>query len=125
MNVLFDLESLTEWSSAHQKVESDEAGRPKRSRQVVKILGISDEQVLDYTVRDDGVSWTLVSSRQQRAQDARYALIPEGDTTRVRFELTVGPLVPLPGFLIRTGAKGLMDRATEGLRKRVLDVKGR
>jgi hypothetical protein len=33
--------------------------------------------------------------------------------------------VPLPGFLIRTGAKGLMDRATEGLRKRVLDVKGR
>ena len=34
MDVLFDLESLTEWSSAHQKVEileRDEQGRPKRN----------------------------------------------------------------------------------------------
>ncbi|KMO70668.1 SRPBCC family protein [Mycolicibacterium chlorophenolicum] len=128
MDVLFDLESLTEWSSAHQEVEileRDDQGRPARSRQVVKIVGISDEQVLDYAVHDDGVSWTLVSSSQQRAQDARYTLVPEGDTTRVRFELTVDPTVPLPGFVVKRGAKGLMETATEGLRKRVLDVKGR
>jgi polyketide cyclase/dehydrase/lipid transport protein len=128
MDVLFDLESLTEWSSAHQEVEileRDDQGRPARSRQVVKIVGISDEQVLDYAVHDDGVSWTLVSSSQQRAQDARYTLVPEGDTTRVTFELTVDPTVPLPGFVVKRGAKGLMETATEGLRKRVLDVKGR
>jgi hypothetical protein len=52
---------------------------------VVKTVGISDEQVLDYTVHDDGVSWTLVSSKQQRAQHARYTLTPEGDGTRVSF----------------------------------------
>jgi hypothetical protein len=128
MDVLFDLESLTEWSSAHQKVEileRDDAGHPSKSRQVVKIVGISDEQLLAYTVHDDGVSWTLVSSKQQRAQDARYMLTPDGDATRVRFQLTVDPLVPLPGFVIKKGAKGLMDTATEGLRKRVLEVKGR
>jgi hypothetical protein len=126
MNVLVDLESLTEWSSAHQKVEvleRDEEGRPAKSRQVVKIVGVSDEQVLDYTVHDDGVSWTLVSSKQQRAQDGRYTLTPNGDKTDVRFELTVDPIVPLPGFLIKKGAKGLMDTATDGLRKRVLKVK--
>lgn len=126
MDVLFDLESLTEWSSAHQKVEileRDEQGRPSKSRQVVKIVGISDEQVLAYSTHDDGVSWTLVSAKQQRAQDARYTLTPEGDSTRVRFELTVDPSVPLPGFVIRRGAKGLMNTATEGLRKRVLKVK--
>lgn len=126
MDVLFDLESLTEWSSAHQKVEileRDEQGRPSKSRQVVKIVGISDEQVLAYSPHDDGVSWTLVSAKQQRAQDARYTLTPEGDSTRVRFELTVDPSVPLPGFVIRRGAKGLMNTATEGLRKRVLKVK--
>ncbi|WP_197375524.1 SRPBCC family protein [Mycolicibacterium baixiangningiae] len=126
MDVLFDLESLTEWSSAHQKVEileRDDEGRPKRSRQVVKIVGVSDEQVLDYSVHDDGVSWTLVSSKQQRAQDGRYFLTPEGDSTRVRFELTVDPTVPLPGFLVKKGAKGLMETATDGLRKRVLKVK--
>lgn len=126
MDVLFDLESLTEWSSAHRKVEileRDDQGRPSMSRQVVKVVGISDEQVLAYSVHDDGVGWTLVSAKQQRAQDARYTLTPQGDSTRVRFELTVDPLVPLPGFLIKKGAKSLMDTATGGLRKRVLEVK--
>jgi hypothetical protein len=126
LEVLYDLESLTEWSSAHQEVEilsRDEEGRPKRSRQVVKIVGINDEQVLEYSVEDDGVSWTLESSKQQRAQEGRYILTPEGDATRVRFELTVDPTVPLPGFLVKRGAKGLMETATDGLRKRVLKVK--
>ncbi|UMB72020.1 SRPBCC family protein [Mycobacterium paraterrae] len=126
MDVLFDLESLTEWSSAHQMVEvleRDEDGRPTKSRQVVKIVGITDEQVLDYAVHDDGVSWTLVSSKQQRAQEGRYRLTPDGGSTAVSFELTVDPTVPLPGFLIKKGAKGLMETATDGLRKRVLAVK--
>ncbi len=126
MAVLVDLESLTEWSSTHQEVEvleRDAQGRPSRSRQVVRVVGINDEQVLAYTMHDDGVSWTLVSSKQQRAQHARYTLTPEGESTRVRFELTVDPLVPLPGFLIKQGAKGLMNTATDGLRKRVLTLK--
>lgn len=128
LDVLFDLESLTEWSSVHRKVEileRDDQGRPRKSRQVVKIVGVSDEQVLAYSVHDDGVSWTLVSAKQQRAQEGRYTLTPDGDATRVRFELTVDLLVPLPGFLIRRGAKGLMDTATRGLRDRVLEVKKR
>lgn len=127
LDVLYDLESLIEWSSAHQKVEileRDDDGRPKRSRQVVKIVGINDEQVLDYSVHDDGVSWTLVSSQQQRAQEGRYTLTPDGDRTHVRFDLTVDPTVPLPGFLVKRGAKGLMETATDGLRKRVESRKG-
>ena len=126
MDVLFDLESLPEWSSAHQKVEvleRDDQGRPSKSRQVVKIVGVSDEQVLAYSVHDDGVSWTLVSAKQQRAQDGRYTLTPDGDSTRLRFDLTVDPTAPIPGFLVKKGAQGLMETATEGLRKRVLMVK--
>lgn len=126
MDVLFDLESLPEWSSIHKKVEileRDEQGHPTKSRQVVKIVGISDEQVLDYSVHDDGVSWKLESSKQQRAQEARYTLTPEGDKTRVLFELTVDLTVPVPGFLVKRGSKGLMETATDGLRKRVLEVK--
>lgn len=126
MNVLFDLEALSSWSSVHQEVEvleRDEQGHPSKSRQVVKLVGVSDEQVLAYSVHDDGVSWTLLSSKQQRAQDGRYTLTPDGDATRVRFDLTVDLLAPLPGFLIKKGAKGLMDTATKGLRDRVLEVK--
>jgi carbon monoxide dehydrogenase subunit G len=128
MDVLFDLESLTEWSSVHQEVEileRDDRGRPSRSRQIVKIVGLSDEQVLAYTVHDDGVGWTLENAKQQRAQSGRYTLIPQGDSTRVRFELTVDLVVPIPGFLIKKASRGLMDTATEGLRKRVLEVKRR
>jgi len=127
MAVLIDLESLTQWSSAHQEIEileRDGEGRPRKARQVVKIVGVSDEQVLDYSFGDAGVSWTLVSSNQQRAQSGRYTLTPQGNSaTLVRFELTVDLVAPLPGFLIRQGAKGLMHTATEGLRKRTLEVK--
>lgn len=127
MDVLFDLESLPEWSSIHKKVEileRDKDGHPSRSRQKVKIVGVTDEQVLDYSVHDDGVGWTLENSKQQRAQEGRYTLTPEGDSTRVRFELTVDLSAPVPGFLVKRGAKGLMETATDGLRKRVLEVKG-
>lgn len=113
-------------ASTHQKVEvleRDEDGHPTKSRQVVKIVGITDEQVLDYSVHDDGVSWTLVSSKQQRAQQGRYTLTPDGDSTTVHFELTVDPTIRIPGFLIKKGANGLMETATDGLRKRVLKVK--
>ncbi|BCI88140.1 hypothetical protein LAUMK7_03285 [Mycobacterium kansasii] len=128
LDVLFDLESLPQWSSIHRKVEileRDDQGRPTKSRQEVRVVGIGDEQVLDYSVHDDGVSWTLVSAKQQRRQQGRYTLTPDGDSTRVRFDLTVDLLVPLPGFVVRRGAKGVMDTATRGLRDRVLAVKGR
>lgn len=127
MGVLIDLESLTEWSQAHQEIEileRDADGRPSKARQVVKIVGVSDEQVLEYSFDDDGVSWTLVSSSQQRAQSGRYVLTSQGTSTLVRFELTVDLIAPLPGFLIKKGAKGLMDTATKGLRKRTLEVTG-
>ena len=127
MDVLFNLEALPEWSSAHQSVEileRDDGGRPSKSRQVVKIVGVTDEQILDYSTHDDGVSWTLASSKQQRAQEGRYTLTPDGNSTLVRFELTVDPLVPLPAFLLKKGAKGLMTTATQGLRERVHETKG-
>lgn len=127
MGVLIDLESLTEWSHAHQEIEileRDADGRPSKARQVVKIVGVSDEQVLDYSFDDDGVSWMLVSSSQQRSQSGRYVLTSRGTSTLVRFELTVDLIAPLPGFLIKKGAKGLMDTATKGLRKRTLEVNG-
>ncbi len=126
MDVLFDLESLPQWSSVHREVEvleRDEQGHPSKSRQVVKLVGVSDEQELAYAVHDDGVSWTLISAKQQRAQEGRYTLVPDGDATRVSFELTVDLVAPVPGFLIKRGSKTLMDTATKGLRKRVLEVK--
>ena len=74
----------------------------------VKTAGITDEQVMAYTWSDNEVSWTLVSSGQQKSQDGDYTLIPEGDkTTLVKFELSVDPTVPLPGFVLKRAVKGI------------------
>jgi ribosome-associated toxin RatA of RatAB toxin-antitoxin module len=126
LDVIADVESLPEWSDAHQTsevLERDNKGRPKRAKAKVKTVGITDEQVIEYTWHDDGVSWQLVSAKQQRSQNARYTLTPEGDKTRVRFDITIDPLVPLPGFLLKKATKGAITTSTDGLRKRVLSVK--
>jgi hypothetical protein len=126
MAVITDADSLPEWSDVHLTSEvlgRDAKGRPVRTKMKVRTVGITDEQVLDYTLLDDGVAWTLKSAKQQRSQDARYTLTPEGDKTRVKFELTIDPLLPLPGFLLKRATKSVMSTATEGLRKRVLSHK--
>ncbi|OBF51029.1 SRPBCC family protein [Mycolicibacterium monacense] len=126
--VMLDLEALPEWSPAHRSsvvLDRDEHGRPTRSRATVTTVGITDVQEIALSYYDDGYGWTLLSSTYQRSQDARYRLIPEGDRTRVRFEVTVDPIMPLPGFLSRRAAKGVIDTATHGLRKRVLEVRKR
>jgi ribosome-associated toxin RatA of RatAB toxin-antitoxin module len=126
LDVLYDIESLPEWFSTTKKVEvleRDDEGRPRLARQVVKVVGVPDEQVLAYSAEDDGVSWTLVSAKGQRAQEGQYTLTPQGDSTKVHFKLMIDLTIPVPGFLIKQGTKGIMDLATKGLRKRVLQVK--
>ncbi|MEZ0350311.1 SRPBCC family protein [Mycobacterium sp. pR1184] len=126
LDVIADLDSVTEWSPPHQSVEvleRDADGRPTKVKMKVKAAGITDEQVIEYSWGDNEVSWTLISSGQQRSQDASYKLTPKGDSTLVKFELSVDPVVPLPGFVLKRAIKGTVDTGTEGLRKRVLQVK--
>ena len=126
LDVIGDLESLTEWSEPHQSseiLERDEDGRPVKAKMKVKAAGITDEQVVAYTWSRNKVSWTLGSSGQQRSQDASYTLTPDGDKTNVTFEISVDPVVPLPGFILKRAVKGTIDTGTKGLRDRVLKVK--
>ena len=89
----------------------------------IKTAGISDEQVVEYTWTDNKASWTLVRAGQLKAQDASYTLIPDGDKTKVKFEITVDLSVPLPGFILKRAMKGGVETATDGLRTQVLKVK--
>ena len=126
LDVIADVESSPQWSPAQQNVQivdTDDQGRPHRVKMKVKSAGITDECVVEYTWADHVVSWSLVSSTAQKRQDASYTLTPEGDTTRVKFDLTVDPKIPVPGFVMRRAIKGAMNDATDGLRKRVLSLK--
>jgi ribosome-associated toxin RatA of RatAB toxin-antitoxin module len=126
LGVIADVETSPDWTPQQQSVEILERGadgKPRRVKMKVKTAGISDEQVVEYTWTDDGASWTLVSAGQLKSQEAKYTLTPEGDKTKVRFELTIDPSVPLPGFILKRAMKGAMETATDGLRTQVLNVK--
>jgi ribosome-associated toxin RatA of RatAB toxin-antitoxin module len=126
LGVIADVETSPDWTPQQQSVEileRGEDGKPRRVKMKVKTAGISDEQIVEYTWTDDSASWTLVSAGQLKSQDAKYTLTPEGDQTKVKFELTIDPAVPLPGFILKRAIKGAMETATDGLRKQVLNVK--
>jgi ribosome-associated toxin RatA of RatAB toxin-antitoxin module len=126
LDVIADVESTPTWSPQYQSaeiLEADDNGRPRRVKMKIKTAGISDEQVVDYTWADDSASWTLVSAGQLKAQDASYTLTPDGDKTKVKFDITIDLSIPLPGFVLKRVMKGAMETATDGLRKQVLKVK--
>ncbi len=126
LDVIADVEATPTWSPQYQTAEILEAyddGRPKRVKMKVKSAGISDEQVVEYTWADNKASWKLISAGQLKAQDASYTLTPEGDKTKVKFDITIDLSIPLPGFILKRAMKGAMETATDGLRKQVLKVK--
>jgi hypothetical protein len=127
LDVIADFEAMPEWSEPHQRAEVLETGndgRPSKVKMKVKVAGITDEQVMAYTWGDNEVSWALVSSSQQKSQDGKYTLVPQGDDdTLVKFEILADPNVPLPGFVLKRAVKGTIDSATKALRERVLKVK--
>ena len=125
LDVIADVEATPKWSPQYEKAEVLERfdnGRPKQVKMTVKAAGLTDEQVIEYTWDEQKVSWTLVKAGQIKAQDASYTLTPEGDKTRVRFDIALDLSVPLPGFIVKRTIKGGVETATEGLRKQVLKV---
>lgn len=124
--VIADVESVPEWSPQYlsaEIVEAHDDGRPRRVKMKVKAAGLTDDQVVDYTWTGHSAAWTLVSAGQLRSQDAKYTLQPDGAKTKVTFEITVDPSVPLPGFVLKRAMKGAMKTATDGLRERVEQLK--
>ncbi len=125
LDVIADVEATPTWSPQYEKAEVLERfdnGRPKQVKMTVKAAGLTDEQVIEYTWGEREVSWTLVKAGQIKAQDASYTLTPDGDKTRVRFDIALDLSVPLPGFIVKRTIKGGVETATEGLRKQVLKV---
>ena len=125
LDVVADVEATPSWSPQYQRaeiLESYDDGRPKQVKMTGKAAGLTDEQVIEYTWSENKVSWTLVSAGQLKAQDASYTLTPDGDKTKVRFDISIDLSVPLPGFILKRTMKGGVETATEGLKKQVHKV---
>jgi ribosome-associated toxin RatA of RatAB toxin-antitoxin module len=123
MAVIRDLSAYPDWAQAIKSVEILETGQdghPRRARFKVDQAVVKDEYELLYEWAPDGlaVSWQLVSSQIQKAQDGSYALQPRGDRTTVTYTLTAEPNLPMIGLLKRKIEKVIMDTALKELKRR-------
>ena len=121
MEALRDVDILPQLSPLHKNVEVLDCypdGQPHHVKATVKIMGIVDNEILEYHWGPDWVVWDAKATFQQHGQHIEYTVKPEGvDRSRVRFDVTVEPSGLIPGFVIKRAAKSVLDTATEGLRK--------
>ncbi|MFJ8646596.1 SRPBCC family protein [Streptomyces sp. NPDC093546] len=125
MGVIADFARYPEWTGEVKEAEvlsTDAAGRAEKVRLLLDAGAIRDEHTLAYTwTGDDEVSWTLVKSQMLRALDGTYHLAPlaGGTRTKVTYRLTVDVKIPMLGMIKRKAEKVIIDRALDGLKKRV------
>jgi hypothetical protein len=123
LDALADIDAVPSWSSVHKHVEVLDRhpdGRPHHVKATLRIMGITDKEVLEYHWGDYWMVWDAEDTFQQRGQHGEYNLTPEGDKTRVRFDIILDLAAPIPEFLIKRAKKIVLDVATERLRKQVM-----
>ena len=125
LDALADIDEVPTWSSVHKHAEVLDRhpdGKPRHVKATFKIMGITDNEVLEYNWGPRWMVWDAKDTFQQRGQHVEYNLTPEGeDKTRVRFDIILDLAAPIPEFLIKRAKKIVLDVATESLRKRVME----
>jgi hypothetical protein len=124
LNVLADISTVPLWSSVHKKAEVIDTypdGRPHHVKVTVKVIGIVDQEVLEFHWGPDWMVWDARKTMQQHSQHVEYTLRREGEnSTRLRFDITLEPSAPLPEFLVNRARKRVLQAATGGLRDFVM-----
>ena len=125
LEALADIDEVPTWSSLHKHAEVVDRhpdGRPRHVKATLRIMGITDTEVLEYHWGHDWMVWDATDTFQQRGQHGEYNLTREGvDKTRVRFDIILDLAAPIPEFLIKRAKKLVLEVATESLRKCVME----
>jgi uncharacterized membrane protein len=122
MDVIADFEAYPDWQDEIKEVEvleTDDDGWGTKVRYHVDAGILAATLVLEYEYLDDGFRWWLVDGDKVKKNDGRYILEPEGDGTRVTYELEVEPAVKMPGMVKRQAAKRIASGALKEMKKRV------
>jgi len=124
LEVALDVEAYPRWARDVKQVTvraRDDAGRPVEVEFRAAALGRSTRYVLAYDHADlpERFAWRLVESDMLRSLDGSYRFEPDGAGTRVTYDLTVDPKIPLPGLIKRRAAGLIIGTALRELKKEV------
>ena len=122
--VVLDFENYPSWARDLKQVtiqERDDDGRGRLVEFRAAAMGQSFKYVLEYNYAEmpDSFSWVLNSGEKLRQLDGTYRFEPEGDATRVHYDLVVDLSIPLPGLIKRRAAGMIMGTALRELKKAV------
>lgn len=121
-DITLDFERYPEWAKDVKHVavlQRDDEGRGTQVEFRVAGLGRSIRYVLayDYSEAPAAFRWELVEGDILRRLDGRYGFEPDGDATRVTYDLEVELAIPLPGLIKRRAAGMIMGTALRELKK--------
>ena len=124
LGVVLDFEAYPEWARDLKQVtivERDDDGRGRLVEFRAAAMGQSFKYVLSYDYSDlpTSFSWVLDSGEKLRQLDGSYRFEPDGDGTRVHYDLAVDLSIPLPGIIKRRAAGMIMGTALRELKKAV------
>jgi len=80
MDALADVEALLSSSPAYRRAEVIDRyddGRPHHVRLAVRVLGVLDEEVLEFRWGPNWLVWDAERTKQQYAQHVEYTLQPD------------------------------------------------
>jgi uncharacterized membrane protein len=122
--VVLDFENYPSWARDLKQVtiqERDADGRGTLVEFRAAAMGQSFKYVLkyDYSAMPESFSWVLDSGEKLRQLDGTYRFEPEGEATRVHYDLVVDLSIPLPGLIKRRAAGMIMGTALRELKKAV------
>ncbi|HEX5614638.1 MAG TPA: SRPBCC family protein [Acidimicrobiia bacterium] len=123
-DVAIDFASYPEWArdvKSAEVLDYDDEGRGTRVEYRAAALGKSIRYVLayDYSEAPLAFSWQLEEGDMLRRLDGSYRFEPDGDSTRVHYQLAVDLAMPMPGLVKRRAAGLIMGSALKELKKQV------
>jgi len=118
-----DFDSYPEWNPNIKETrieETDADGLPTKVWFNVdaKIKVISYTLSYDYSDAPESFSWTLDNGDVKKLTGS-YTFDEFDDVTEVRYEMSIDPGFPVPGFLKKQAEKQIARAALEDLKKRV------
>jgi uncharacterized membrane protein len=122
--VATDFEEYPKWAKDVKQakvIERDDEGRGRKVEYRAAAMGRSIRYVLDYDYANApaAFSWKLVEGDMLRRLDGRYGFQPDGEATRVTYELVVDLSVPMPGLIKRRAAGLIMGTALKELKREI------